>query len=258
MMLPDYIQNTLDWSNMRDWKVFPANHSNKKPYITDPFGNATNKPKEIKALFKRFPNALMAVPCGPINRCSVIDIDVKNGVNGLEEFQKLKIDVSGAFIVATPSGGFHLYFNTDLEELPNSASKIGPGIDLRGAGGYVIGPDSVSKVGTYKWQGRGILPNQPFSAMPKRLLEMIRGTSYSQKRDKPNKSQVVNRLNLPIEIGQRNCEIASRIGYLLTQVSHDKAWDMIQHINHKKCKPPLDQRELERTFISILKREVRR
>lgn len=258
MMFPDYIQNTLDWSSMRDWSVFPANRFNKRPCITDPFENATNNPEEIRALFERFPDALMGVPCGPINRCSVIDIDIKNGIDGFEEFKKLGLTIPRTAIVDTPSGGCHLYFDTGSEELKNSASKIGPGIDLRGARGYVIGPDSVSKVGTYKWRLRGILPNQPFAKMPQKLLEMIRGTSYSQRRGKPNKSQVANRLNLPIELGQRNCEIASRIGYLLTQVSPDKTWNMIQHINDKKCKPPLDQRELERTFVSILKREVGR
>jgi hypothetical protein len=46
--------------------------------------------------------------------------------------------------VDTPSGGQHLYYAAPPgREIRNSAGKIGPMIDVRGAGGYVLGPGSV-------------------------------------------------------------------------------------------------------------------
>lgn len=52
-------------------------------------------------------------------------------------------DLSSA-IVETPSGGLHIYFRIGAGEQPRTrASDIGPGIDLRGDGGYIIAADNV-------------------------------------------------------------------------------------------------------------------
>jgi hypothetical protein len=46
--------------------------------------------------------------------------------------------------VRTPSGGSHLYFRQPPDqEIRNSAGLLGPGIDVRGTGGYVVAPGSV-------------------------------------------------------------------------------------------------------------------
>jgi Bifunctional DNA primase/polymerase, N-terminal len=47
--------------------------------------------------------------------------------------------------VRTPSGGHHLYFRQPPGQplVRNSAGLLGPGIDIRGAGGYVLCPGSV-------------------------------------------------------------------------------------------------------------------
>ena len=61
----------------------------------------------------------------------------------------------------------------------------------------------------------------------------------------------------PIFEGYRNVTMASRIGYLLKKLEPGLALQVAQHINDECCKPPLDERELLRTFNSILKREMR-
>ncbi|MEU5399749.1 bifunctional DNA primase/polymerase [Streptomyces sp. NPDC005963] len=53
--------------------------------------------------------------------------------------------------VLTPSGGRHLWLTGPSDiAVPNSASRIAPGIDVRGAGGYLVGPGSVTTQGTYR------------------------------------------------------------------------------------------------------------
>jgi len=48
------------------------------------------------------------------------------------------------YTVKTPTGGLHLYYTTpDGPEIRNSAGKIGPLIDVRGGGGYVLAAGSV-------------------------------------------------------------------------------------------------------------------
>jgi hypothetical protein len=49
---------------------------------------------------------------------------------------------SGTFTVTTPSGGTHLYFRAPVAAIANSASRLGPLIDIRADGGYVLGPGS--------------------------------------------------------------------------------------------------------------------
>jgi hypothetical protein len=50
--------------------------------------------------------------------------------------------------VHTASGGLHVYFANPERELRNSASKIGPGVDIRASGGYAIIPSPGSG---YSW-----------------------------------------------------------------------------------------------------------
>ena len=50
----------------------------------------------------------------------------------------------GTMFVQTPRGGWQLYFRALAgHDIGNSASKLGPLIDVRAAGGYVVGPGSI-------------------------------------------------------------------------------------------------------------------
>jgi hypothetical protein len=52
--------------------------------------------------------------------------------------------------VRTPSGGRHLYFWAPAGiEIRNSAGKVGPMVDVRACGGYVVGAGSVTPAGEY-------------------------------------------------------------------------------------------------------------
>ena len=54
----------------------------------------------------------------------------------------------------TPRDGRHLYFSWPPTgpSIRNSASRIGLGIDVRGAGGYVVAPPSIGSNGiAYAW-----------------------------------------------------------------------------------------------------------
>lgn len=86
----------------------------------------------------------------------VIDLDFKPagaaegraGVNGLEALAELwGGQIPDTLTVATPSGGFHLYFRWPGFRIKNSVSTLGPGIDVRGDGGYVVLPPTVHKSG---------------------------------------------------------------------------------------------------------------
>ena len=74
----------------------------------------------------------------------VIDCDRKpNAPDGVEAFHALcaahSIDLSGAFVVETPSGGLHFYWRSETP-YGNSRGSLPAGIDVRGVGGYCIAP----------------------------------------------------------------------------------------------------------------------
>ena len=116
-LLPDYIQNACDWANMQGWKVFPTNPNTKRPCIKDPFGRAVNTREEVIDLFKDFPGAGIGIPTGPSNGITVVDIDIKNGVDGWFNLGALEIEIPITAVVHTPSGGFHLYYDTGNIEI---------------------------------------------------------------------------------------------------------------------------------------------
>jgi hypothetical protein len=52
--------------------------------------------------------------------------------------------------VLTPSGGRHIWLTGPPDvAVPNSAGRLAPGIDIRGAGGYLVGPGSRTDQGVY-------------------------------------------------------------------------------------------------------------
>jgi hypothetical protein len=258
MMLPDYIQNACDWAEMQNWKVFPTIPNKKCPYIKDPFGRATNNREEIIELFKDFPEAGLGLPTGPSNRITVVDIDRKNGIDGWFNLRILELDIPEAALVHTPSGGFHLYFDTGNLEIPNSVGEVASGVDIRGAGGYVQGPGTVTNSGRYVWDMRFVSPIRKMVKMPTGLMRHCMAAKIDDVYSASHRrSPIREELMDPILEGSRNSTMASRIGYLLKKLDDSLAWQSAQHINQTCCKPSLGHRELESIFRSILKREKR-
>src|SRR5262249_34384873 len=78
----------------------------------------------------------------------------------------------------TPRGGKHMFFAWDPNvDIRNSESKIGPGIDVRGNGGYVCLPPSRSaNGGAYQWD-----PGSPrtFAPAPSWLVMLAKAKKIS-------------------------------------------------------------------------------
>lgn len=94
-------------------------------------------------------NAGVGIATGERSGCFVVDLDVKDDKDGVSELSKLG-EVPKTYTVATPTGGFHLYFQHPGFKVRNSgpnSNPIGPGIDIRGDGGYVVAPGSPHKNG---------------------------------------------------------------------------------------------------------------
>lgn len=82
-----------------------------------------------------------AVLTGQKTDITVIDVDIKNGKNGVESLCDVGIDLDdyNTYAVKTQSGGYHYYFKYD-ERFKTSANIIS-GVDIRNDGGCVYAGD---------------------------------------------------------------------------------------------------------------------
>src|SRR5262249_37236103 len=142
--------------------VFPCNPIDKKPLTPNGFKDATRDEAQILAWWQQYPNAMISAPTGPASGMWAIDLDFDpakkiDGRATLDQLIAQHTALPSTWVTLTPRAGRHLIFAWDSNvEIRNSAGKIGPGIDVRGNGGYLCLPPSKNATsGTYQWEPGG-------------------------------------------------------------------------------------------------------
>lgn len=141
----------------RGWAVFPCRPGDKRPTVRDWERRACADPARV-ARYWPGDRHNVGIACGP-SRLAVLDLDAHGelpedwrqlpGVNdGKDVLAQIcewaGMDWPATYTVATPSNGWHMYFTVPADSaIRNSASMIGPQVDVRAAGGYVVGAGSV-------------------------------------------------------------------------------------------------------------------
>lgn len=128
------------------FSVFPVKAKDKRP-----LGPWERYRKEHAAhselcLWERAPHLNGAIATGELSGIFVVDLDSEEGTR---EFYKKGFPRTP---MVTTGKGQHIYFRYPDFPVKNSAGKLGPGIDVRGEGGYVLAPGSIHPNGrTYEW-----------------------------------------------------------------------------------------------------------
>lgn len=170
------------------WQVFPCHtplpggcscrHADcsspgKHPRIGGGLKSASTDQDTIRRWWGRWPNANVAIRTGEVSGLVVIDIDPQHdGCETLDRLVREHRQLPTGPAVRTGSGGQHLFFAHPGETVRNSAgTRLGPGIDIRGDGGYVIAPPSRHRSGdSYQWERHTLeLP-----ALPAWVLSLTR------------------------------------------------------------------------------------
>ena len=143
----------------RGWRVFPLRPGDKRPAVRDWQARATSDHARIRACWGTVPYNV-GIACGS-SGLVVLDLDVPKEATAAAgwtgELIRTGTDVLAAvaaraghpypcatYSVVTRSGGTHLYFAAPAgEPLRNTASRLGPLVDTRAAGGYVVAAGSV-------------------------------------------------------------------------------------------------------------------
>jgi hypothetical protein len=135
------------------WPVFPLKPHTKVPATRNGFKDATTDTGRIQTWWDAHPDANIGIPTGVA--FDVIDIDVPDGPASLTKLLGLEDPRTGLGplpeahgIVATASGGTHYYI---APQGGANKARIMPGIDTRGAGGYVVAPPSTLGTSGRSW-----------------------------------------------------------------------------------------------------------
>jgi len=139
------LEDALAYADKFDWWVLPcqwrAGPHRKQPLLEHGFLGASNDPQQIKVWWTRWPAALIGVATEAAV-LAVLDVDVKDprkyGPDSLDELGHSILDVTP--IAHTSSGGWHVYYDRGALDIPSSTHRLGPGLDVRGRGGYIIAP----------------------------------------------------------------------------------------------------------------------
>jgi len=165
---------TVEWRMLADlgFSFFPVPTFQKRATMKwERFQNSRPTAQEVDAWSRRESN--VAIVTGAISGCVVLDIDTDEGAALVREK-----GVPRTPTVQT-SKGRHIYFRHPGFEVRNFARRL-TGCDLRGDGGYVIGPGSIHETGVVYTPEIGF--DVPLADMPQWLLDAAR---KSEPRDRP-------------------------------------------------------------------------
>ncbi|MEU4364377.1 bifunctional DNA primase/polymerase [Promicromonospora sp. NPDC023987] len=221
------LATALEYAN-RGWHVFPLTPGSKRPATPrhaaadcdhrDPWcrtghtgweQRATTNPDRITRAWTAAPYGV-GIACGP-SGLLVIDTDTPKPGAALPPVEARGEATSGegvlialaedcgepdglpeTWTVDTPSGGVHRYYTTGhlTESLGNSAGRLGPWIDTRGNGGYVVAPPTVTDAGRYlvgldaepeplpAWLVRRLTTRPAAPATPRELRPVTHRSAY--------------------------------------------------------------------------------
>lgn len=125
----------------------------KHPLTASGLKDASADPVIVSGWWDQWPSANVGIVTGAGSGVVVLDIDPRDGGNEtLAELGDEHGQLPETVEANTGGGGMHLFFAHPGGIVRNSAGKVGPGIDVRGDGGYVVAPPSLHASGKrYAW-----------------------------------------------------------------------------------------------------------
>ncbi len=158
----------------RGWRVHPVR--GKVPVLKDWPHRASSDVDQVGAWWAEWPRANIGVATGA--GLLVLDVDMPKGEGGtpsgfdtLAALAARGLHLPVGPIAETASGGAHHWLRVPVGGAPTGVRFL-PGLDLRGDGGQVVVPPSVTDVGTYRWVTD---PPQDLASLPAAPGWLLRG-----------------------------------------------------------------------------------
>lgn len=234
--------------------VFPLQPKGKEPVTAAGCKQATTDLIVIDRWWSQAPDMNIGIASGSISGLFVVDIDGEAGEATVRELERANGSLP-ATVEAITGKGRHCYFRlSDGELIRNSAGKIGPGIDIRGDGGYVVAPPSVHPSGRrYEWS---VDSASEFGDAPDWLIQKLEKAESGKGRPLEEWHAV---LTQPIPNGQRNTTLAEIAGKLLFHdVNLVLISDIMACVNSARCDPPVEPLEVKAIVASVARTHLRK
>ena len=155
------------------FRVFPLQPGRKLPAIKGWQEKATEREDEVDRFWAAHPNANIGIATGGGLNLFALDIDGDEGRQSLVDLEQQHGSIPETVMVHTPRGT-HSYFYTP-QRLRNSVGALGPGLDGRAEGGYVVGAGSVNGDGRRYRYAKGHSPDDvEIAEMPAWLIALLR------------------------------------------------------------------------------------
>ena len=263
----------LAYAMKLQWRVFPLHHiengvctcyerercnsPGKHPRVSNGLHAATKDERIINQWWTQWPNANIASPTGAVNGFIAVDIDLRHGGN--ESFDDLISEygnIPDTVEAITGSQGRHILFRHPGGTVKNQSDML-PGIDIRGDGGYiVVAPSNHISGNEYGWEDSSRPLEVSVADMSGWLHDMLVDPENGENQQKGTSYWV--EVLQGVGKGHRNISATSLAGKLLRHgIDAPIAYELILLWN-ERCNPPEDKDVIEKTFNSILKKELER
>jgi hypothetical protein len=158
------------------WRCHPCEPGGKRPLLKGWPERATCDAGLLERWFGRTPDANVAVATGPGSGLLVLDVDGPEGERALAELERDHGPLPDAFPMQHTGGGrsgWQAFLAwPEGRAIGNSAGRLGPKLDSRGEGGYVLLPPSRTAQ-RYRWAPDRSSRDLPPASAPGWLLDLL-------------------------------------------------------------------------------------
>jgi len=237
------------------FSVIPVARS-KIPLISSWQRRKIAEPADVQAWLSTYPDMNLGVVTGSVSNLAILDVDVKNGEDGLESLRQLEKEfgpLPETPIARTTTGGEHYYFRYNGPALRRSI-RFRPGLDLLAEDSYAVLPPSVGKNGrAYAWDVDAHLEDVALASLPSWIVELSQKTTFSR----PNDWSALA-FSGATE-GSRNQTLTKLAGHLFRRfVDPHLVRELLLAFNQRRVSPPLEEREVVGICDSIARKEFQR
>ena len=224
-------------------RVFPCN--GKTPATSHGCKDATTDPAQLTEWWGGGSTYNVAIATG--HGLVVLDVDAdhsrgKFGDETIADLERQYGPLPETWTCLTGGGGVHYYFRCEDPALTVGV-EFAPGLDYRGAGGYVIAPPSIHPTTgrAYEWEASSTPANVPLAPLPEwlhRLMLQGKAKDRSTAHSAEDMEQV--------QEGRRNDVLFKLASSLRARGLSQKAIiAALMEENRSRCSPPLPNREVE-------------
>lgn len=205
--------------------------------------DASTDADTIRQWWAKWPDANVGIVTGAASGLFVLDVDPGHGGDtSLADLLAVHGPLPETVESLTGGGGRHIFFKHPGGTIRNSAGKLGPGLDVRGDGGYIVAPPSVHvSGGCYQWTAD---PGEtPLTEAPAWLLARLRDET-------PRPAGAPDSDRIPKN--RRNNTLTSLAGAMRRKGATETAiLAALQAENRNRCDPPLSDSEVAGIAASI-------